>query len=337
MEVPQISLPMGKWGNIGNAFFQLGIKYALDNATDQANVIGVPTEDCGLVGSSGSPDAIAYREIINGDMLVISGPIFSEGIFSKYSRILDHAITKDTKLLFLSSGCNQYTKKEIEIGREFMKNYEPHVFVSRDSETYGYFHDLAEHSYDGVDFAFFANDFYPGYELPELSPYICLIYDKIREPDLDLGSYSASDSNTYNTITTERKTEFPTLLKILSEYFREFPKEVDGYKVLRPDHQPLKRLRTLRSNKRNTFSTTVPYGYLNLYRNSRLTAGTRVHACVPTLSYGNPAMLQFETKRATLFDRVNCGEIRNKPCSVDMHYIEEEKEKMINFLSDTLP
>jgi len=70
--------------------------------------------------------------------------------------------------------------------------------------------------------------------------------------------------------------------------------------------------------------------------NTCLTLGDRVHACVITLAYGNPAMLFTPSPRSRLFDRVGLNDIRTKPVTLDLDYLEVERTKEIEFLKNTI-
>ena len=76
----------------------------------------------------------------------------------------------------------------------------------------------------------------------------------------------------------------------------------------------------------------LPDDYLNLYGNCKATYSDRIHACVATLAFGNPARLYSKSERFLLFDRVGLSSIRDNIVSLDRGKIEKEKKKQIDFL-----
>ena len=80
----------------------------------------------------------------------------------------------------------------------------------------------------------------------------------------------------------------------------------------------------------------MPYGYINIYANSKLTLSDRVHACAVTMAFGHPAMLFAKTNRVGLLERVGAGGISLHPVKPDVLFIENEKKQMKKWLADTL-
>lgn len=85
-----------------------------------------------------------------------------------------------------------------------------------------------------------------------------------------------------------------------------------------------------------TYAGDIPHSYLNLYAGSKLTISNRVHACVATVSYGNPAMLFTRSPRAYLLKRLGLNTIKEEPNRVDMVWLRHQKNALIDWLSSTL-
>lgn len=326
---------MGGWSNIGNAFYELGIYYALKESTEDLDIVRSPY----LTHNKFDVNDFRLASLTSGDILVIPGPVFSENIFDQYASLADGATEKGVKLAFLSSGGNQYDKKEYQKSKEFLQKYNPYILVTRDSQTYDNYAEFAKYAYDGVDFAFFSSDFAPGVEIANYSPFITMVFDKMPEPDIHLNGYLSENPDTYHNVKLIQKNkykQFPRPVQQILDHFRSLPEEIDGYKIIRTSSQINRRFELIRKKVPNCFSDTNPFGYLNLFKNSQLVIGTRIHACVPALSYGVPAQITWETERSNLFDRVECSEIRNQPCKVNMSLLEREKEEMKSFLKNKL-
>ncbi len=71
----------------------------------------------------------------------------------------------------------------------------------------------------------------------------------------------------------------------------------------------------------------------NVFGNSSETYSDRVHACIATLIYGGKAKYFDDSGRANLFERIGIGNIRNNLMTLDMSFIEKEKEKQLAFLN----
>jgi hypothetical protein len=171
--------------------------------------------------------------------------------------------------------------------------------------------DVATHSYNGIDCAFYINDWY---EPPEANTEISVhTFDKQEEPKINSPG-----------------------------------------KVIRPDHFPFKEphgnivqkyskyrdQQTLLNKQNNVFVSDMLEDYLFFYSNSEVTHSDRIHACVPTLTYGNKAQFWFETPRAKLFDKVLDTSIQSSPVKLDSGKIDRLKlnqtKELQNILSKIL-
>ena len=76
-----------------------------------------------------------------------------------------------------------------------------------------------------------------------------------------------------------------------------------------------------------------PFTYLTVYAGSSLTITDRVHACVATLAYGNPAILYKHSPRGQLFDRLGLGDVGERVRSLDPELLGKEQDDELNFLT----
>jgi hypothetical protein len=117
---------------------------------------------------------------------------------------------------------------------------------------------------------------------------------------------------------------------------RKGPDRLAGLRVLRTDHRynpflPAKSYRLPMS-----YAGDIPHSYLNIYANAKLTISNRVHACVATVSYGNPAMLFTRSPRAYLLKRLGLETIKEEPNRVDLAWLRREKTALIGWLAEKL-
>ena len=81
-----------------------------------------------------------------------------------------------------------------------------------------------------------------------------------------------------------------------------------------------------------------PLDYLFIYRNAVETHSDRVHACIPTLSFGNKAQLYSDSPRVALFENVgiSLNEIKHRPVTLDKGRLKELQDRQVIFLRNIL-
>lgn len=318
----------GAWPtNIGNAFIDLGSMHSLKSASPGCNIrfySEVP-QWFFYYNKKNVNNAIGLARLVKSDYLVVSGMLCCDEFIKLYEPVISELIKNGTKFIINGGGGAEYTKKEVENFRNFLKRNPPYAFISRDEPSFENFKDLAEHSYSGIDCGFFVSD--------------CFESADLNLPDFVVFNFDTS--RTENFLKMARKLVFfkkPTL-KI-----PEIPKIKDRL-IIRTHHScwPVRRygifdigLPRGYFNMPNTFISDIPYGYLNFYAKTKATYSNRVHACVATLAFGNPAMLFSESDRAYLFDRVGASRIKEKLVCLNPEKIRQEKSKQIEFLSSVL-
>jgi hypothetical protein len=117
---------------------------------------------------------------------------------------------------------------------------------------------------------------------------------------------------------------------------RRLPSEIAGYTVVRPEHRFNPHITWKIYRQPNAVASDEPFTYFTVYAGSSLTLSDRVHACVATLAYGKPAMLFTPSPRARLFERLGLGTIREKPVTLNLDYLERERQAELQFLKQTV-
>ena len=347
----------GGWStNVGNGFFNMGTVHLLQTVLPDAQILLLSDQPGNLnfVNRKAPPNSLNLFHYIDADVVVLHGSVLTRHLPRIWAESFRKLRERGTKLVFISSGLFEYDEPEIKACREFLEQNPPFLFVSRDSDTYGYFADLAEHSYDGIDSAFFLPQaFTPtGLGLP---PYITVNFDKSPEPTIACSmngdGSEMTDAPTGNGAVQFDLDEkcwqvsFPRFRQHLSKrlhkfypYFESFaplrrkPESVAGKMIVRVDHQfnPICLKKLFRSP--NSFCWDLPAPYLCLYANTQLTLTDRIHAAVATLVYGKPAMLFSSSGRARILERVGVKGISRKPVYLDQPKVAEQKRKMLQFL-----
>ena len=232
------------------------------------------------------------------DFAVISGCILTNQL-GLFLPTLTGLTKRNTRIILNAVGGNDYSEAEVETIREFLEELKPYAIISRDRDTFKNYHDLAEHSYDGIDAAFLMSDSFrpPRLNLPE---YAVLNFDGQEEPNLDLHCDLI--------LRTSHRT-YPAIVGTLSR------------KIYR---------------RQNLLVSDDPRDYCTLYANAKEVHSDRVHACVVTLSYGKPCRLYFETDRAGLLDRLGAGNVRDRLTRLDCGKLQRERIAQMNFLGDII-
>lgn len=313
----------GGWiTNIGNAFLDIGSMQSLRDACPDATIYLTSVLNRWVsyhvnIGVWGRiikkpvslTNVFNLQDYAKVDYVVQSGAFLSKHWFDLHGQVILDLTKKGCKLIINGGGMadSSYSEEEIEKTRAYLKRIKPYIFISRDKESFESFKDLAEYPYNGIDCAFFVSEGYKPLQL-DLHPYVILNFDNGPEPPLEELKIEEDKYIIRTHHSFWHNFAFRDYLKMKEKYYET----------------------------ENTMISELPYDYLNLYANTNVTYSDRVHACVGTLAYGNPARLFSRTPRSHLFERVGASKITEKVIKLNMNKIEKEKQKQIDFLSEIL-
>jgi hypothetical protein len=349
--MPNIALVSGFWGqNIGNAFFNIGGKYILDQVFGAENVRFIQDQPAYRTfhdQSKGNPrndfNLLRYLDV---DVVVLQGPALTVNFRHIWADAFEQYRRRNIKVILLGAGLFKFTEKEIRAAREFLQEYPPLVISTRDHDTYEVIKSWSPHTYSGIDSAFFVPDVYTPIPLA-IEPYIVLNFDRFPEPTITQGTASSADGRRIRnveweghqwTLTTPRIQQWFSGKGKWQAYIghwldrRKLPAELCGFKVVRPEHRFNPHVAWKIYRQANAIASDEPFTYFTVYGNTSLTLADRVHACVITLAYGKPAMLFTPSPRARLFDRLGLAAIRDKPVTLCPQRLCDEKNGVIEFL-----
>lgn len=119
---------------------------------------------------------------------------------------------------------------------------------------------------------------------------------------------------------------------------RELKNKYGKGHIIYTDHNPYPYIKVSKLAKKNVMCSDYPLDYLFLYRNVTETHSDRVHACIPTLSFGNKAQLYSDSPRIALFENVgiDVNEMKAQPISLDKDYLKDLQDRQIAFLKNIL-
>lgn len=108
--------------------------------------------------------------------------------------------------------------------------------------------------------------------------------------------------------------------------------------IVYTDHKPYPYIKVSRLAKKNIMCSDYPLDYLFVFRNAAETYSDRVHACIPTLSFGNKAQLYSDSPRIALFENIgiSLNEIKHQPVSLDKCRLKDLQDRQVLFLKNIL-
>jgi hypothetical protein len=302
--------------NIGNAFIDFGIQYLIKETMPNSEIYftsNAPNSIYSRYGNSKmEKNFVNLSGIIKADYYVFGGSMLELEWFMSHFRLFQDLVKNKSKIIMLGvGGGDTYPDNEIEAVRGYLKKLNIFIMVSRDKKAFENYRDLAEYSYDGIDCAFFLNDIFTTAKL-DLPEYVVFTFDKMTEPNLQIKekiirAHHASWKFSPN------------------QLFSRWDFKMFVWNIIHHQTNLI---------KKNDMISDLPDDYLNLYGNCKATYSDRIHACVATLAFGNPARLYSKSERSLLFDRVELSSIRGTLVSLDRGKIEKEKKKQIDFLRE---
>ena len=332
----RIIFPESNWAsNIGNPFFTSGVSAALRRANSEVEVLPTASNPILPLKVPGGlhKNAFNYTAHLGGaDAIVFAGPMFDLSFRKLFAPAFAAAKEAGMRIFLLSAGSINYDDEEVAHCREVLAEYQPDILATRDPQTFERYGDCAKHSYSGICGAWFAPDYYPGYDTPTLGNYLTSCFDFQPEPGADFLHVAAEEG-------PDVLAPMPAYGKASGRIRRVLVRgqqdRVGKYTIIRPCHRPANDPWTVFTHP-NTFAAFTHYGYLNLYRNTSVTVTDRLHASVVTMAYGNPAYLYMRSKRSFLLDAVGLEYKPGARMELDQELLRTKKAGLVEFLAQAL-
>lgn len=249
-------------------------------------------------------DVFSPMKIARLDYIILPGCILTDAFFTIYGKLLKEKAEQGSKLIFLGASGNYYTDKEVRIVTQWLETLKPYAIMFRDSVAYGHYASLTEHAYNGIDNVFFVNRLNIPRTATTIDPYAVINFD-----------------------IPKHKT-----------YTKALVEQLQGKHIVYTDHKPYPYIKVSRLAKQDVMCSDYPMDYLFIYRNAAEVHSDRVHACIPTLSFGNRAQLYSDSPRIALFENVgiDVNEMKDHPVSIDMNLLNRKEEEQIAYLASLL-
>lgn len=325
----------GYWStNIGNAFYNLGIRNILMGLDKKINLYTASDLQEYYWNKYNIKEGQEFNpceHFANMDYIICSGPMLLDEYLLNWINILHRAKMEGTKVIFLSAGGNQYTEEEKDKARKILKDFSLYALFSRDHETYEGYKDLFEYSYDGICCAFYIPEYFKPWKI-DIPPYVIFNFEQYNEP-IFIETEGGFEFNG-NYWMTER------LEPLAKRKFkrRQYPnKAFNEFNIIRTKNTCFQPSQKYYGN--NIYLSDVPEDYLNIYANAAAVFSDRVHTCVGALSQGIPTMFMGNTPRANLFSRVigkNYREAFQKLVRMDISALNAERANLKRALQEVL-
>jgi hypothetical protein len=324
--------------NIGNGFIDMGAKRILRRAAPNAHIYevsGYPNyaadriamgQLAGMNDVFGSKaerlkDALRRRrsakgsmvnvaEYIDADLAVLPGCILYKHALVKYEDVLRSLHDRGIDIVFLGAGGGDYTPETRTYVANILDEIEAVALLTRDRRAYECYESAFEFAYDGIDCAFFIDDWYTPPDPNER--FAVFTFDKQAEP--------TALAAEYDEVIRPDHVPFGHSLP----FDGCVPTMWDKYKT------------AWRRTNKNVFLSDSLTDYLFWYANADVTHADRVHACIPALAFGNRAQFHYETPRASLFEQVPVGRITERPVSLDRSKLDRIKESQVSAMAEAL-
>lgn len=249
-------------------------------------------------------DVFSPAKIAKFDYLVLPRCILTDAFFTIYGKFLEEKSKQGCRFIFLGASGNYYTDKEVAVVKQWLGKLKPYALMFRDSVAYEHYAKFSDNVYNGIDNVFFVNRL----NLPKvettMDPFVVLNFDIPKHSHI--------------------KRNLETRFKCRH--------------IVYTDHKPYPYIKVSRLAKKNIMCSDYPLDYLFVYRNAAETHSDRVHACIPTLSFGNKAQLYSDSPRIALFENIgiSLNEIKHQPVSLDKCRLKDLQDRQVLFLKNIL-
>lgn len=318
------------WNNVGDGWYQTSLFFLLKKLYPEHDVcIGEgPIRRSFRIGSKWQENnALELLDYESADIHVFSGPMIPS-IIQDYSQAIRRIIERGEQYVLISASGTGLSQTAISTIGQFLKDFPPLFFASRDEETFHNFSPYVKNSYNGICTAFLVDKTIPLSTFKLDKPFFISSFYTELEPTFLVPR--SEEATVENLQVQHRKTicglpfKYSRHLDCLRQNKQE---EVGGKLIVRSIQNLNTRFNHINFSMPNSFISFNPVKYLEVVKSSEFTISDRVHACAVSLACGHPARFLFNTPRAGIFDRMGFDYISNGGVMYpNMEKIEMEQE-----------
>ena len=297
------------WGNMGNAFFEMGLLGFLKRyfkgheyfSLDDPALPGTPRKD----KLQKNVFQIANKQDV--DLYVFTGPILKRFILPEFNYVnfLKTILAKGKKYAILSASASEMSREQIEEVAKILNENPPVCFATRDEETFHKFKPIVPFCHNGICCAFLIPFIENVAPVVNERPYFISSFYKQPEPYFSVGENEVVAVGSLQL--KERKPILPIRLGLsrhIERFRNDYPASLSTHDIVRV-HQGFNPSMTwFNYGLPNSFVSYNPLSYLAVYKGCDFVVSDRVHACAAALACGHPARLLGDNDRTGIFARM---------------------------------
>jgi len=308
--------------NIGNGFINKGAKALIERSISESTVVessgfsnaiidkqlmttvrrklGDSLDTC--LSHSRRKNISTIYDLVDVDVVVLPGCVLTEGVLRKHLPVLREATEADIPIFLLGVGAGSYSDATMNAVNQCLEKLNTHGFISRNPRAFETYEANFENTHNGIDCAYFIDDWYTPPESDEV--FDSFTFDKTREPQIE----------TNNPVIRPHHAPFGRVhMRLPMKIIRGILGQLKPYDEAFDDE--------------SIFMSDDLKEYLFIYANASETHSDRVHACIPSLVYGNKARFYYETPRGGLFNKVLDSDISETLVEIDQEKLDDLKRE----------
>lgn len=329
-----IGVENSSWNNIGDGFYQFSLLRLLEKEfpNHTSHMHDAPPRRSFKIPRNKRSTAFDARSVARSDMLILSGPILGAHFLDDYAQVIQQQLERGGQYMMVSVHGEASGAEPL---KSFLEEHPPELFATRDTQTHEFFGSKKYRSYDGVctaslvsitcDEDTFVTD--------SDTEYITVSFYDGHEPAFSVRRTDDGDIAEVSGISAWDKTPSWRLKRHL-EWSRKYPTKVDGFDIVRPVHDISYPFHHLRYARDNSLLSYNPLIYLSLYRGTSLTISNRLHAVLPTISFGKPAAYVGRTPRNGALERLGIRDHQGTLLALSPDVVKEEYSNLVEVLRD---
>jgi hypothetical protein len=312
--------------NIGNGFIDRGAEEIVRQAFPESEIISISgygkqiqwrqraSSVLPYIGQSGE-QFFDISSVTEPDVAVLPGCTLYDTFLEKYEKTLSELNDRNIPIILLGTGSGDYSTSAQNYVKSFFEDIQISGFISRNTKAYDLYSDYFVNSHNGLDCAYFIDDWYSP---PELNSELMVkTFDILNEPETLL------QETDYETTVRPHHSPFDNPFIGLS---KRAIQKYSPYDVAGKNYGS-------KLDKKNPFISDSLEDYLLLYMNAKEVHADRIHACIPGLVYGAEVRFYYETARKGVFKDLVDGDIENELVQIDDERLSREKEIQVSKFS----
>lgn len=293
------------WNNLGDGFYQFAlfelIKKIFPN--DEVFYGEGPIQRSFKPSKKHEKNALKLNEHQKADIHIISGPMLGKINKPDYQEMIKNILNSGNNYALISCSSAGVEGNKLQKVKDFIKEYPPIAFSSRDPLTYQNFSNVIPNAYNGICTAFLVDKLLKVDTLDIGKEYFVSSY--YRQPEPEFHS-KLSSPNIEDIIIKPKKPIIPFLPWKINrhlEFYQNSKGNVGEVEIIRTVQQVSTKSNYFNFKYPNSYISWNPITFLSAFKGAKFTISERVHACATTLAFGKPARLMIDNPRNGIFDR----------------------------------